>query len=188
METLDLPTLDAMAKGGCDYISISPESGSPEILQKMRKPFDHAHALNMVRAMRERGIHSQACFVIGHPEETDRDRALTEAYVKKMVQTGVDEVAFFIISPLPGSALQTTMMYANYQEALWSFSPRHRLDYAMLETFRRRLIRRFLMWKMLYHPFSFLRQMINALIGRPATKMEMLPRRVLFVMKQRAVS
>ncbi len=144
VETLDGPTLDAMARGGCDYISISPESGSSRILQKMRKPFDHNHGLAMVKAMHERHIRSQACFVLGHPEETEEDRALTESYVKKMVRAGVDEVAFFILSPLPGSALQNAMPYEHYEEALWSFSLKHRLDFARLGHWRQRLIRKFL--------------------------------------------
>ena len=183
VETLDVPTLDAMAEGGCDYISISPESGSPQILQKMRKPFDHAHALQMVKAMHERGIHSQACFVLGHPEETEADRAATESYVKQMVRAGVDEVAFFILSPLPGSALQNAMPYGNYEEALWSFSPRHRTDYKVLEKWRQRLIRRFFFWKLVFKPGALLRQMWNAFVGRPFTKMEMLPRRVLYILR-----
>lgn len=186
VETLDIPTLNAMAQAGCDYISISPESGSPRILQKMRKPFDHAHALRMVESMHARGIHSQCCFVLGHPEETDDDRRLTESYVKKLVQAGVDEVAFFILSPLPGSALQDSISYADYSDAIWSFTPRHRLDYATLEQWRRRLIRRFLWWKIRYHPLAFLRQAWNALVGRPASKMEMLPRRVYYVLKAMA--
>lgn len=186
VETLDTATLDAMAKAGCDYISISPESGSPRILQKMKKPFDHAHAIEMVKEMHARGIHSQCCFVLGHPEETEEDRRLTEAYVEKLVQAGVDEVAFFILSPLPGSALQHAVAYEEYSDAMWSFTPRHRQDYATLEQWRRRLIRRFLWWKVRYHPFTFLRQAWNALVGHPASKMEMLPRRVLYVLKAMA--
>jgi anaerobic magnesium-protoporphyrin IX monomethyl ester cyclase len=186
VETLDLSTLDALAAAGCDYISISPESGSPRILQKMKKPFDHAHALAMVEAMHARGIYSQACFVLGHPEEEESDRQATESYVKKITEAGIDEVAFFILSPLPGSALQNAMPYKNYEEALWSFSPTHRLDYAVLEKWRTRLIRKFLFWKIRFHPFHFLMQGIHALIGRPKTKMEMLPRRVLFILRARA--
>lgn len=186
VETLDVPTLDAMAQAGCDYISISPESGSPRILQKMRKPFDHDHALEMVRAMHQRGIRSQCCFVLGHPDETDDDRAKTEACVKNLVKAGVDEVAFFILSPLPGSALQEAVRYTDYSDALWSFTPRHRVDYAELESWRKRLIRRFLFWKMLYHPFAFARQTWNAFVGDPTTKMEMLPRRILYVLRAMA--
>jgi anaerobic magnesium-protoporphyrin IX monomethyl ester cyclase len=179
VETLDTETLNAMAKGGCDYISISPESGSREILKAMRKPFNHQYGLEMIGAMRQRGISSQACFVLGHPQESETDRKATESYLRKIVRAGVSEAAFFILSPLPGSEIRSEVKMEDYDEALWSFSPRHRIDYASLERWRRRLIWRFLFWKLLFHPMEFCRQVFNALRFRPQTKMEMLPRRVL---------
>ena len=42
-------------------------------------------------------------FIITGRKESDR--AATESYVKRMVKAGLSEAAFFILSPLPGSAL-----------------------------------------------------------------------------------
>jgi len=186
VETLDADLLDIMAKAGCDYISISPESGSPKVLQAMRKPFDHAHGIAMVEAMAGFGIRSQACFVLGHPGEKAEDLAATQAYVRTLVQCGLSEAAFFVLSPLPGSALnEEKVAVTHYDQALWSFSPEHRTDYPEIQRWRKRLVRQFLLWKIRYQFGTLLKQTWNAVRGTPETKMEMLPRRVLSVWRMR---
>lgn len=65
IETIkDEKTLEIMAKAGCNYISISPESGSSRILNMIGKSFDLDHAMRMVKKMNTIGIYSQACFVL----------------------------------------------------------------------------------------------------------------------------
>ena len=42
IETIrSLETIELMAKSGCNYISISPESGSKELMKKIEKPFSN---------------------------------------------------------------------------------------------------------------------------------------------------
>jgi len=77
-------TIDLMAQAGCRYISISPETGSPRLLKLMRKPFDLAHAVRLVRRMNQVNIRSQACFVLGYPGETEKEFMETLAFVQEM--------------------------------------------------------------------------------------------------------
>ncbi len=171
-------TVDLMAKAGCTYISISPETGSPRLLKEMRKPFDLDHAVRLVKRMNEAGIHSQACFVLGYPSETDEDRQLTWTMVHELTRKGVDEIALFIITPVPGSAIHD--QFHGYQSlSELNFSPVWRQDYAQLNAFRKRLYARFLLWKAFYHPIKMLRQPFNFLRRRFETKMEMVPYRAL---------
>lgn len=179
VETIrDEETVDLMAQAGCGYISISPETGSPRLLKLMRKPFNLEHAVRIVKRMNQVGIRSQACFVLGYPGETAEDLDLTWNLVHDLTRVGVDEVALFIITPVPGSSIANEFSgYKTLSEL--NFSPTWRRDYALLNRFRVRLYAHFLWWKLRYHPFKLLRQPINFLRRRFETKMEMVPYRAL---------
>ena len=47
----DDETIELLSRAGCKYISISPESGSKEVMQKIDKPFNYQHALKSVKKM-----------------------------------------------------------------------------------------------------------------------------------------
>ncbi|MDH5506897.1 MAG: B12-binding domain-containing radical SAM protein [Anaerolineae bacterium] len=181
VETIrDETTIDLMAQAGCRYISISPETGSPRVLKLMRKPFDLDHAVRLVKRMNKVGIRSQACFVLGFPGETQDDLKMSWDLVRDLTRQGVDEIALFIITPVPGSAIQDEFAgYENLSEL--NFTPTWRQDYEHLSRFRLRLYVYFLMWKLWYHPFKLIRQPINFLLRRFETKMEMVPYRALFL-------
>ena len=171
-------TIDLMARAGCHYISISPETGSARLLRLMRKPFNLEHAVRLVKRMNQVGIRSQACFVLGFPGESEDDLKMTWSLVRDLTRQGVDEVAFFIITPVPGSAI-----YSEFQgyESLsdLNFSPTWRTDYNSLSHFRFQLYGHFLFWKLRYHPSKILRQPFNFLRRRFETKMEMVPYRAM---------
>ena len=179
VETMrDEETIDLMAKAGCRYISISPETGSPRLLKLMRKPFNLKHAVRLVKRMNQVGVRSQACFVLGYPGETEEDLRMTWNLVRDLTRVGVDEIALFIVTPVPGSSIHEKFSgYSNLSEL--NFSPSWRTDYAPLNRFRLRLYVHFLWWKLRYHPLKLLRQPINFLRRRFETKMEMVPYRAL---------
>ena len=169
-------TIDLMAASGCRYISISPESGSPRVLKLMSKPFKIDHAVRLIHRMNRVGIRSQACFVLGFPGETDEDRALTVGMVHDLTRNGVDEIALFIISPVPGSAIFD--QFSGYQSlSELNFTPTWREDYPALAKLRLRLYAKFLWWKVRHHPLKVVRQAVNFLHRRFETKMEMVPYR-----------
>jgi len=171
-------TVELMARAGCRYISVSPETGSPRLLKLMRKPFDLKHALRLVKEMNRVRIRSQACFVLGFPTENDEDRELTWQMVHDLTKNGIDEIALFIVTPVPGSAIfEEFSGYSHLSEL--NFTPAWRQDYKELNRFRLRLYRDFLMWKLWYHPLKMIVQPMNFLRRHFETKMEMVPYRAL---------
>lgn len=171
-------TIDLMAKSGCRYISISPETGSPRVLKLMRKPFDLDHAVRLVKRMNQVGIRSQACFVLGFPGETEDDLQMTWDMVKDLTRKGVDEIALFIVTPVPGSDIFDDFDgYVSLSEM--NFTPTWRSDYEALSSFRLRLYANFLWWKFRYHPGKIVKQAFNFMRRRFETKMEMVPYRAL---------
>lgn len=180
-ETLRVDKLALLARAGCRYISISPESGSPRLMKTIGKPFDYAHGIAIVAGCRENAIRTQACLLVGHPAESEQDFVATRDYLVRLVRAGLDEVAVFIVAPFAGSALHTRNgIDVGNSQALPSFSPRGRTDYPQLERRRRTLIRAFFGQKLL-RGLDLWRQGLRAVAGTPQTKMENLPRRIAFV-------
>ena len=181
VETIkDEETVSLLASAGCNYISISPESGSDRVLKAMDKPFNWDHAVRMVRSMNKYGIFTQACFIIGFPAETKEDRKKTKEQVIRFTKIGIDEIAVFIVTPVPGSAIFNVFSGYKCLSEL-TFSPDWREDYDVLNRFRLRLYGAFLLHKLLYHPLKMARQPFAFLRRSYKTKMEMVPYKALHV-------
>lgn len=180
-ETLRLDKIPLFARAGCRYLSISPESGSNELMRSIGKKFNYQHGVDLVRACRSNGIRTQACFLVGHPDEKEDDFKCSLAYLKKMVRSGLDEVAVFVVAPFAGSGLYArNQIRLQDKRALPSFSPKGREDYETLERRRKSLIRAFFIEK-LKRGFSLWAQGVRSLWGKPQTKMENLPYRIAYI-------
>ena len=184
-EIWDGEMLEWMRKAGCDYISISPESGSPDVLKLMNKPFDYGHGIAVVKKMNELGISSQACFVLGFPGETDGDLKKTREYITRLAHAGLDEIALFIMTPLPGSEAMAngTWEYGEVEEL--TFSPKWRKEYGKLSKARTGLYLHFLAVKARSHPGKLARNAYNVLRRSYETKMEMTAARAFTLMRPR---
>ena len=171
IEDIKIETISLLARAGCSYISFSPETGSERLLEKMNKKFDFELALKMVAEMHRCGIKSQACFILGFPEETDEDRLLTRDYMIRLTRVGLDEIAQFIVTPIPGTAIFSAFSgYENYSEL--TFSPKWRKDYDELHRVRINNYRLFFFNKLLFYPSQVLLMSWNIVRGRFRTKME----------------
>jgi anaerobic magnesium-protoporphyrin IX monomethyl ester cyclase len=180
-ETLHIDKISLFAKAGCRYISISPESGSKELMHVIGKKFNHEHGIELISACRANGIRTQACLLVGHPDETEKDFEASNGYLSRMVKAGLDEVAVFVVAPFAGSQLHAKSNISLTDKiALISFSPKGRVNYKALEHRRKTLIRTFFVQK-LKCGFDLWSMGMRAILGIPETKMENLPRRIVFI-------
>jgi anaerobic magnesium-protoporphyrin IX monomethyl ester cyclase len=181
-ETVPVNKIALFAKAGCRYISISPESGSRDLMQVMGKSFDYSRGVELISACRACGIRTQACFLVGHPNETEKDLELSNSYLSRLVKAGLDEVAVFVLAPFAGSELYgRNGIILNDKKTLISFSPKGRADYETLSRNRRMLIQTFLIQKLKYNGIELCLQGLRAILGAPETKVENLPRRMVFI-------
>jgi anaerobic magnesium-protoporphyrin IX monomethyl ester cyclase len=180
-ETVKIEQLKLLYDAGCRYISISPESGSKNLMLKIGKKFDYDHALNLIKNCKKNKIITQACFVIGHPDEKEIDFLETKKYLKKLVLSGLDEAAFFIVSPFAGSKLFNDNRVDLDQEKIITFSPFHRKNYSIFNNRRKDLILNFFIYKFLFQFSDTLKLFLRSIFGSPKTKLENLPRRLYFV-------
>jgi anaerobic magnesium-protoporphyrin IX monomethyl ester cyclase len=180
-ETLHINKIPLFAKAGCRYISISPESGSKELMQVIGKKFNYEHGIELIRACRANGIRTQACLLVGHPNETEKDFEASKNYIAYMVKAGLDEIAVFVVAPFAGSQLfAKSGISIHDKSALISFSPKGRANYKILELRRKVLIKTFFIEKLKKNLDIWI-QGLRAIFGTPATKMENLPRRIVFI-------
>ena len=124
--------------------------------------------------MNKNKIYSQACFVLGYPEEKEEDLDLTKKMIFNLTKNGIDEIAIFIISPIPGSKIFNDFYgYDSYSEL--NFSPTWRKDYSKL--FKKRLFfyAYFIFFKILFYPIKIIKQILRFFTLNFQTKMEMVP-------------
>lgn len=180
-ETLRIEKIRLFADAGCRYLSISPESGSHRMMQIIGKKFDYDHGANLVKECRTYGIRTQACLLVGHPDEQSDDFERSRDYLRELVRNGLDEVAVFVVAPFAGSSLYARQKIELADSgALPSFSPKGRAGYEILEWRRSVLIRTFFVEK-LKRGIDLWMQGLRALAGAPQTKMENLPRRIVYI-------
>ena len=111
---------------------------------------------------------------MGYPGENTEDRKLTLKMIKKLVLNGLDEVAIFIITPIPGSKIFNELKgYKSLSEL--NFSPKWRSDYKNLNKFRLKCYFIFFIYKLISNPLKIFQQVINFFKTRFDTKMEMVP-------------
>ena len=102
---------------------------------------------------------------------------MTLNMVKDLTKKGVDEIALFVITPVPGSSIFDQFSgYQIYSDL--NFSPDWREDYEKLNNFRLNLYRKFLIWKFMFYPWKIIKQLFLFLSRKFLTKMEMTPFRV----------
>lgn len=184
VETFDEETLVLMRKSGCIYISISPESGSPEIMKSIGKPFDISHAVKMLGVMNRHGIYSQVCFVLGFPGESEKDIALTKKMALDCAKAGADEIAVFIITPIPGSStyFKENKNFIDGYDSLeqLTFSPMWRNDYKFLSKHRLIIALNFNLLRAVLHPVKTIAGFYRMITGNYKTKTEQLLRKLIY--------
>ena len=171
-------TVKLLKDSGCTYISISPESGSVELMKSINKPFNYNHALKIVKEMNKNKIFSQACFIIGYPGETTVDLKKTRRMIFDLTKRGIDEIAVFIVTPIPGSRIYDKFKGFNTLSNL-TFTPTWRKDYKKLSKERLIMYLIFLTTKIIFHPIKIFKQICNFFSKKFDTKMEMVPYKVL---------
>ena len=167
-------SLRVLAESGLNYISISPESGSPKLRKVIGKRFNDEHCIDLIGWCRKLGIEVQACFVLGMEGEEKSDRKATLSLIRRLSMQRVSEIAIFIVSPIPGSKV-----FASYGTEVdlenLSFSPIWRKDFSKLHRIRIYWYLNFILIKLIVNPLGILRSIKNFINKEFELKMEMAP-------------
>ncbi len=102
VDFVDPEMLRLMGQAGCRWISWGIESGSEEILRRVRKGISLEQVEQALRWSREAGIRNWGYFIIGLPGETEETIQQTIRFAKRLP---LDLALFHIAAPYPGSPL-----------------------------------------------------------------------------------
>lgn len=89
-----------LRRAGCVKMEIGVESGSERIRERIKKDVTDEQIRGAFNLLAQHGIGSGAFFMAGFPEETLDDIMQTWELMKRL---NVDEMAFNILDPMPGS-------------------------------------------------------------------------------------
>jgi radical SAM superfamily enzyme YgiQ (UPF0313 family) len=104
-EAIDAEVSRLLFVSGCRNVSYAPESGSPEVLKRIKKVVKlerlEASVVEAVRA----GLNVKLNIIMGFPDESRRELGQTVRFLIRMAIAGVHDMSVSLFSPYPGSAL-----------------------------------------------------------------------------------
>lgn len=103
-------------RSGLRRVLVGVESGSPKMLQRIKKDITVEQVLETAARCRSLGIRVQFPFIVGFPDEDEESVAATLALVKRLRAMSPDfETMIFYFKPYPGSALTQEAVAQGYQ-------------------------------------------------------------------------
>lgn len=104
-EAIDEEVTYWLKKSGCYFITYAPESGSPRLLELIKKKVSLENILESMRYAKKHGMIVYINMIMGLPDETHLDVWKTFWFLLKCRYYGIDEMPFALFRPYPGSAL-----------------------------------------------------------------------------------
>ena len=104
-DTVSRPLLQRMRRAGCTTISFGVESGSPEMLRRIKKGITLDQVESAMQLCLACGIDTHASFILGLPGETPESLHQTLAFGEVLKAMGVHH-GFHILAPFPGTDIR----------------------------------------------------------------------------------
>jgi radical SAM superfamily enzyme YgiQ (UPF0313 family) len=104
-EAIDDEVSRRLFASGCRNMSYAPESGSPEVLTRIKKVVKLDRLEASVRGAVRNGLNVKLNIIMGFPKETAAELRQTVRFLARMAVAGVQDMSISLFSPYPGSAL-----------------------------------------------------------------------------------
>lgn len=118
INTVDYEILKFMRDKGCWHVSFGIESGSKEILSRIKKNISLDAALKVVQYCRSLGLQSKGFFMLGHPGET---KETIDQTIQTALDMPLDDMVVTLNTPLPGTTqYQEAHLYGDLSGTDWS--------------------------------------------------------------------
>jgi radical SAM superfamily enzyme YgiQ (UPF0313 family) len=104
-EAIDAEVARLLYKTGCRNVSYSPESGSPETLQRIKKRVDIGHLMDSMRTAVQNGLNVKCNFIFGFPSDRWRNILETFRAICASAFAGIHDISIWVFVPYPGSEL-----------------------------------------------------------------------------------
>jgi radical SAM superfamily enzyme YgiQ (UPF0313 family) len=130
VDELDNEVLKALASSGCLLIKLGVESGSADVIDRLKKGDGSTwvqRTIQATKAARELGMAVAGLFIVGCPDETEQDLARTKDL---MLLGAFDLIQLHFFTPYPGSHIHGSLDTTLPEEraaSLYHYDP-HTLD------------------------------------------------------------
>lgn len=112
-EAIDEEVAYWLKQSGCYFITYAPESGSPRLLNLIKKKVSLDNIMLSMRYAKKQEMIVYINMILGLPDETHLDVWKTFWFLLKCRYYGVDEMPFALFRPYPGSALFDRLLKEN---------------------------------------------------------------------------
>ncbi|MBN1356092.1 radical SAM protein [bacterium] len=100
VDVLDNDMLELLKRAGCFQIELGIETGSPEMLEKIRKDIDLDMVPQTIARVHKHKIACGVFFMAGFPDETGEDLLKTDRLIRAIKPA---EIVLNVFDPMPGS-------------------------------------------------------------------------------------
>ena len=104
-EAIDGEVSRLLFASGCRNVSYAPESGSPEVLKRIKKVVKLERLEASVAGAVRAGLNVKLNIIMGFPDESRQELGQTVRFLIRMAIAGVHDMSVSLFSPYPGSAL-----------------------------------------------------------------------------------
>jgi anaerobic magnesium-protoporphyrin IX monomethyl ester cyclase len=104
-EAIDEEVCRLLYASGCRNMSYAPESGSPEVLKRIKKVVKLDRLERSVIGAVRAGLNVKLNIIMGFPGESRQELGQTVRFLFRMGRAGVHDMSISLFSPYPGSEL-----------------------------------------------------------------------------------
>jgi anaerobic magnesium-protoporphyrin IX monomethyl ester cyclase len=104
-EAIDEEVCRMLYASGCRNMSYAPESGSPEVLKRIKKVVKLDRLERSVLSAVRNGLNVKLNIIMGFPGESREELGQTVRFLARMGFAGVHDMSISLFSPYPGSEL-----------------------------------------------------------------------------------
>ncbi|MBI2585820.1 MAG: B12-binding domain-containing radical SAM protein [Rhodospirillales bacterium] len=104
-EAIDDEVAEWLHRSGCRNLSYSPESGSPTVLDRIKKRIKTDAVIASIASSNRRDMYVKCNIIFGFPGETLKEIFQSYWFIVRMAMAGAYDLAIWAFSPYPGSEL-----------------------------------------------------------------------------------
>ena len=104
-EAIDAEVCRRLYESGCRNMSYAPESGSPEVLKRIKKEVKLDRLEASVMSAVKNSLNVKLNIIMGFPGESTGELGQTVRFLARMGRAGVHDMSISLFSPYPGSQL-----------------------------------------------------------------------------------
>ncbi len=104
-EAIDAEVAQLLYRSGCRNMSYSPESGSPTVLERIKKKIHTDAIVESIFAATQNKMNIKCNIIFGFPGETLKEVFESYRFILRMAWAGAYDLSVWAFSPYPGSEL-----------------------------------------------------------------------------------